>query len=224
MRSGDPLSTDSISCWSSHRVSHTPHNPPPSQLGDLIRNNIHKRIDRIPLRIIELHHLLLAVLALPIHRQAPLLRNKVPAPAPPLTPQPNLALPLGPLHPKLDINAPMHLVDLAPYPRVLAREVYFVAELSAHGGVRTQRVEGRRYDGGFLHLVVEEGEGCERHAYEEDGEGAEELSRDQGGHTRWGVSGGVDGSVVRDCDGRRTVGALGLVASPLTARRLLAAV
>lgn len=69
----------------------------------------------------------------------------------------------------------MHLVDLALDPRVLAREVDLVAENFAHGGVGAQRIERGGDDGGFLLLVVEEGEGRDCHGEDEDGEGFEDL-------------------------------------------------
>lgn len=65
----------------------------------------------------------------------------------------------------------MQLVDLTPDPRVFAREIDFVAELFADEGVGAQGVEGCGYDGGFLLLVVEEGEEGDCHGDDKDGEG-----------------------------------------------------
>lgn len=75
----------------------------------------------------------------------------------------------------------MHLVDLAPYPRVLAREVDFIAEDLAHGGVGAERVQGRGYDRGFGLLVVEEDDGGDSHGDYENWEGAEDGVVDKRG-------------------------------------------
>lgn len=130
-----------------------------------------KRINRIPLRIIQLPPLPPSPPI--IQRQTPLLRN-IQSILPPPTPEPNLPLPLRPLDPKPDVDPPMHLVDLPLYPRVLGGEVDFVAEDVAHGGVGAEGVERGGYDGGLGFLVVEEDEGGDGHGYYEDGEGAED--------------------------------------------------
>jgi len=127
------------------KTSHLPH-------PLLLHSNLLKRINRIPLRIIQLQPPPI------LQRQAILLRIIKPAPPPPPTPEFNLAGPLCALDPEADVNAAMDLVDLALDPRILARKVYFVAELVAHERVRAQGVEGGCYDGGLLLLVVEEGE------------------------------------------------------------------
>lgn len=124
------------------------------------------------MRIVQLHTLTV------FKRQTPLLRVIQPAPPSPPALQPRLSRPLRPLDPEANIDPPMHLVDIAFYPGVLACKVDFVAELLAHGGVGAQRVQRRSYDGGFLLLVVEEGEEGEGHGEDEDGEGAFYLGRD----------------------------------------------
>ena len=69
----------------------------------------------------------------------------------------------------------MQLVDLALDPRVFTRKVDFVAELLAHERVCAQRVEGCGYDGGFLLLVVKEGEEAGGHGEDEERHGFEDL-------------------------------------------------
>ena len=72
----------------------------------------------------------------------------------------------------------MKLVDFALDPRIFTRKVDFVAELFADHGVCAQRVKGCSYDGGFLLLVVEEGEEGDCHGDYEEREGFYDLRGD----------------------------------------------
>jgi hypothetical protein len=137
----------------------------------LLSDRILERINGISLRIIQLNPPPI------IHCQRVLLCVKQSSPAPSPTPQFHLSTPLCPLDPEADVNAPVNLIDLALDPRVLARKVYLVSEFFAYERVGAQGVEGGGYDGGFLFLVVEEGEEGERHADYENWEGFQDLGR-----------------------------------------------
>jgi hypothetical protein len=91
------------------------------QTSNLLSKRVLEGIDSITLWIIQLHD------ATILQGQTPLLRHKIASPAPPPTPQSDLPLPLGALDPEADIDASMHLVDLALDPRIFARKVYLVA-------------------------------------------------------------------------------------------------
>jgi hypothetical protein len=83
-------------------------------------SHLPQRIPR-PLRIKQLHHP-------PVHKtQTPLTRLKDPIPPLPLGFKPCLPLRLRPLHPEPDIDPPVQLIQLAPDPWHLAREVYLIA-------------------------------------------------------------------------------------------------
>lgn len=86
-----------------------------------------------------------------------------------------MARPPSPLDPKAYLNAAMDLVDFTLDPGVFTGKVDFVAEVLAHEGVGAEGVQGSGYDGGFLLLVVEEGEEGEGHGEDEEGEGFEDL-------------------------------------------------
>lgn len=98
-------------------------------------------------------------------------------PSPP-TSQPDKALPPRPLHPETYINSAVNLVDLTPDPGILARKVYLITKLFSHGGIGTEGVEGGCYHGGFLLLVVKEGEHGGGHDEDEEGECALHLGGD----------------------------------------------
>lgn len=70
----------------------------------------------------------------------------------------------------------MHLVNLAPDPRILARKVDFVAEDLAYGRIGAQCVEGGADDRGLLLLVIEEDEDRDGKGDYEDGEGFKDLA------------------------------------------------
>lgn len=145
--------------------------------SSVLGHRVHKRINSISLGIIQLHPRAI------LQRQAVLLGLVQATPAPPPTPQLDLALLPGPLDPKANVDSAVDLVDLAAHPGVLARKVDFVAELLAHGGVGAQGVERRGDDAGLGFLVVEEGEERDCHCDDEEGQRLGDLGWDERGDT-----------------------------------------
>lgn len=145
--------------------------------SSLLHRNLLEWINSITLRIIQLQPCAI------LQCQTILLRIIQSASALPPTPELDLTRLLGSLDPEADVDAAVDLVDFALDPRVFRRKVYFVAEVLTHERVGAQGVEGGGYDGGFLLLVVEEGEEGDGHSEDEDGEGAENLRRNEGWDT-----------------------------------------
>ena len=78
--------------------------------------------------------------------------------------------PLGPLDGEMDIDPPLQLIHLPPYPRELIPEVNLIAEFLPAELARAQRVQRRGDDGRGRFLVVEDEEGGRGEDGDEDRE------------------------------------------------------